>query len=92
MANRPGKPARAQGLTELSAHPIPCVGEDRPEANASDGSLIEFRSLVDAVRYAIEVQNGMVERNAGLLRAKHAAEQASGKRALRWPWEGAGEP
>ena len=31
-----------------------------------DGTLIEFRSVVDAVRCAIEVQNGMVERNAGL--------------------------
>ena len=31
-----------------------------------DGSLIEFRSVVDAVRCAIEVQSGMVERNAGL--------------------------
>jgi adenylate cyclase len=31
-----------------------------------DGSIIEFRSVVDAVRCAIEVQNGMVERNTGL--------------------------
>jgi tetratricopeptide (TPR) repeat protein len=31
-----------------------------------DGILIEFRSVVDAVRCAIEVQNGMVERNVGL--------------------------
>ena len=31
-----------------------------------DGSLIEFRSVVDAVRCAIEVQSGMVERNAGV--------------------------
>jgi adenylate cyclase len=31
-----------------------------------DGSLIEFRSVVDAVRCAIEVQTGMVERNAGV--------------------------
>jgi TolB-like protein len=31
-----------------------------------DGSLVEFRSVVDAVRCAIEVQNGMIERNAGL--------------------------
>ena len=31
-----------------------------------DGILVEFRSVVDAVRCAIEVQNGMVERNAGL--------------------------
>ena len=35
-----------------------------------DGSLIEFRSVVDAVRCAIEVQNGMVERNAGLSPAR----------------------
>src|SRR5271155_4394077 len=31
-----------------------------------DGSIIEFRSVVDAVRCAIEVQTGMVERDAGL--------------------------
>jgi len=31
-----------------------------------DGSLIEFRSVVDAVRCAIEVQNSLIERNAGL--------------------------
>jgi adenylate cyclase len=31
-----------------------------------DGSLIEFRSVVDAVRCAIEVQTGLVERNAGV--------------------------
>ena len=31
-----------------------------------DGSVIEFRSVVDAVRCAIEVQTGMVERNMGL--------------------------
>jgi adenylate cyclase len=29
------------------------------------GSIIEFPSVVDAVRCAIEVQNGMAERNAG---------------------------
>ena len=31
-----------------------------------DGSMIEFRSAVDAVRYAIEVQSGMIARNSGL--------------------------
>ena len=31
-----------------------------------DGIIIEFRSVVDAVRCAIELQTGMVERNAGL--------------------------
>jgi adenylate cyclase len=32
-----------------------------------DGSIVEFRSVVDAVRCAVEVQTGMVEHNAGLL-------------------------
>ena len=31
-----------------------------------DGSLIEFRSVVDAVRCAIEMQSGIIERNAGV--------------------------
>jgi class 3 adenylate cyclase/tetratricopeptide (TPR) repeat protein len=31
-----------------------------------DGSIVEFRSVVDAVRCAIELQNSMVARNAGL--------------------------
>src|SRR5262249_53509189 len=38
----------------------------RTVKRTGDGSLVEFRSVVDAVRCAIEVQNGMVERNAGL--------------------------
>ena len=31
-----------------------------------DGSIVEFRSVVGAMRCAIEVQHGMIERNAGL--------------------------
>ena len=31
-----------------------------------DGVLFEFRRMVDAVRCAIEVQTGLIERNAGL--------------------------
>ena len=36
------------------------------EPSISKPALVEFRSVVDAVRCAIEVQNAMVERNAGL--------------------------
>src|SRR6202166_5095874 len=31
-----------------------------------DGALVEFRSVVEAVRYAIAIQNAMVERNVGM--------------------------
>jgi TPR repeat protein/class 3 adenylate cyclase len=31
-----------------------------------DGVLVEFYSVVEAVRCALEIQNGMIERNAGL--------------------------
>src|SRR5260370_18863570 len=31
-----------------------------------DGALVEFRSVVDAVRCAVEIQSAMVERNAGV--------------------------
>ena len=41
-ADRPGQPACAQGLTELGAHAVPCVGEDRPEANAGGNQAIKF--------------------------------------------------
>ena len=41
------------------------MGPILPE-RTGDGSIIEFRSVVDAVRCAIEVQNGMIERNSGL--------------------------
>src|SRR4030095_13517312 len=42
------------------------VHNGRVVKRTGDGTLVEFRSVVDAVRCAIEVQNGMVERNAGL--------------------------
>ena len=42
-ADRPGKPACAQRLTELAAHAVPCVGKDCPEADAGGDQAIEFR-------------------------------------------------
>jgi adenylate cyclase len=42
------------------------VHNGRVVKRTGDGILIEFRSVVDAVRCGIEVQNSMVERNAGL--------------------------
>src|ERR1700676_2645924 len=42
------------------------VHHGRIVKRTGDGSLVEFRSVVDAVRCAIELQNAMVERNAGV--------------------------
>jgi adenylate cyclase len=46
--------------------PTIAVHHGRIVKRTGDGLIVEFRSVVDAVRCAIEVQNGMVERNAGL--------------------------
>jgi TolB-like protein/class 3 adenylate cyclase/cytochrome c-type biogenesis protein CcmH/NrfG len=42
--------------------------EGRIVKNTGDGALVEFSSVVDAVRCAIEVQSGMMRRNAGVPR------------------------
>ena len=58
--------ARLRALRSDLIDPTIAVHNGRLVKRTGDGSLIEFRSVVDAVRCAIEVQNGMVERNAGL--------------------------
>jgi adenylate cyclase len=58
--------ARLRALRSDLIDPTIAVHNGRVVKRTGDGSLIEFRSVVDAVRCAIEVQNGMVERNAGL--------------------------
>jgi adenylate cyclase len=58
--------ARLRALRSDLIDPIIAVHNGRIVKRTGDGSIVEFRSVVDAVRCAIEVQNGMVERNAGL--------------------------
>jgi TolB-like protein/class 3 adenylate cyclase len=58
--------ARLRALRSDLIDPAIAVHNGRVVKRTGDGSLVEFRSVVDAVRCAIEVQNGMVERNAGL--------------------------
>jgi adenylate cyclase len=58
--------ARLRGLRSDLIDPAIAAHRGRIVKRTGDGSLVEFRSVVDAVRCAIEVQNGMVERNAGL--------------------------
>ena len=58
--------ARLRALRSDLIDPTIAVHHGRVVKRTGDGILVEFRSVVDAVRCAIEVQNGMVERNAGL--------------------------
>src|ERR1700726_3327977 len=63
--------ARLRALRSDLIDPTIAVHNGRIVKRTGDGVLIEFRSVVDAVRCAIEMQNGMIERNAGLPPAPH---------------------
>jgi class 3 adenylate cyclase len=58
--------ARLRGLRSDFIDPAIAAHRGRIVKRTGDGAIVEFRSVVDAVRCAIEVQNGLVERNAGL--------------------------
>src|SRR5471032_909928 len=58
--------ARLRTLRSDLIDPTIAVHHGRVVKRTGDGALVEFRSVVDAVRCAIEVQNGMIERNAGV--------------------------
>jgi adenylate cyclase len=58
--------ARLRALRSDLIDPTIAVHHGRVVKRTGDGALVEFRSVVEAVRCAIEVQGGMVERNAGL--------------------------
>jgi adenylate cyclase len=58
--------ARLRALRSDLLDPTIAVHNGRVVKRTGDGILIEFRSVVDAVRCAVEVQNGMVERNSGV--------------------------
>ena len=58
--------ARLRALRSDLFDPTIALHHGRIVKRTGDGSIVEFRSVVDAVRCAIEVQNGMIERNAGV--------------------------
>ena len=64
-ADEEGTLARLRTLRGDLIDPAVATHHGRIVKRTGDGSLIEFRSVVDAVRCAIHVQQGMIERNAG---------------------------
>jgi adenylate cyclase len=63
--------ARLRGLRSDLIDPAIGAHHGRVVKRTGDGSLIEFRSVVDAVRCAIEVQSGLIGRNVGLPPESH---------------------
>jgi adenylate cyclase len=62
--------AQLRALRDDLIDPTIAVHHGRVVKRTGDGWIIEFRSVVNAVRCAIEVQNAMVERNADISREK----------------------
>ena len=58
--------ARLRALRSDLIDPAIALHHGRIVKRTGDGSIIEFRSVVNAVRCALEVQTGMVERNMGV--------------------------
>ena len=58
--------ARLRALRSDLIDPTIAVHHGRIVKRTGDGAIVEFRSVVDAVNCAIEVQRAMVERNAGV--------------------------
>jgi TolB-like protein/class 3 adenylate cyclase/Flp pilus assembly protein TadD len=65
-ADEEGTLARLRALRGDLIDPAIATHHGRVVKRTGDGILIDFRSVVAAVRCAIEVQNGMAERNAGV--------------------------
>ena len=58
--------ARLRALRSDLIDPTIALHHGRVVKRTGDGSIIEFRSVVNSVRCAIEMQNGLIERNTGL--------------------------
>jgi adenylate cyclase len=58
--------ARLRALRSDLIDPTVAANRGRIVKRTGDGSIVEFRSVVDAVRCAIELQTGLLERNAGV--------------------------
>jgi TolB-like protein len=58
--------ARLRGLRSDLIDPAIAAHHGHVVKRTGDGIIVEFRSVVDAVRCAIEIQNGLIERNAGV--------------------------
>jgi adenylate cyclase len=65
-ADEEGTHTRLKGLRKTFIEPALVEHHGRIVKLTGDGALVEFASAVDAVKFAVEVQRGIAERNGGL--------------------------
>src|SRR3569623_1795668 len=58
--------ARRRALRSDLIDPTIAVYKGRVVKRTGDGVIVEFRSVVEAVRCGVEIQSSMIERNTGL--------------------------
>jgi adenylate cyclase len=58
--------ARLRALRSDLIDPTIALHRGRIVKRTGDGALVEFRSVVEAVRCALAIQNAMIERNVGI--------------------------
>src|SRR5260221_6363514 len=65
-ADEEGTLARLKAVRKALVDPVIASHRGRIVKTTGDGMLVEFASAVDAVRGAVEVQNGMANQNASV--------------------------
>jgi class 3 adenylate cyclase len=84
--------ARVRGLRSDLIDPAIAAHHGRIVKRTGDGSIIEFRSVVDAVRCAIEIQNGLMSVTQAFRRtdesnsASVSTSATSSRRATATSW------
>ena len=85
--------ARLRTLRSELIDPTVASQNGRVFKRIGDGALVEFRSVVEAVRCAIKIQNAMIERNVGntgrsAYRFPHRHPSRRRRRGERWRSDG----
>ena len=83
-ADEDGTLARLRALRSDLIDPTVAAHNGRVFKRTGDGALIEFRSVVDAVRCAIEVQNGMVSATPACRRSVALSSASASISATSW--------
>jgi hypothetical protein len=82
-ADEDGACARFRGRRSDVIDPAIAACHGRIVKRAGDGRIIAFRSVADAVRCAIEIQNRLIERNAGAPEAETAELREALRKAMK---------